>query len=218
MRKEVIGDATLYLGDCLEILPTLDKVDAVVTDPPYGIGGMVGGYGRGGRTIQNDESIDVCRDALLGCWALIERGIVAAFYSCRISPVFFSATSGMNYMGELIWDKKAPGMGQQIRYQHENIALFSKGGAELASTIFSVLNHYRCGDVHPHEKPVLLMEYLVDMVQGFCVLDPFMGSGTTGVACANLGRKFIGIEIEPKYFEIACERIEAAQAQGRLFA
>src|SRR5690606_9161061 len=74
--------------------------------------------------------------------------------------------------------------------------------------------------VHPTQKPEKLIEHIVKISSkpGGAVLDPFMGSGTTGVACANLGRKFIGIEIEPKYFDIACRRIEAAYAQGRLFA
>lgn len=73
------------------------------------------------------------------------------------------------------------------------------------------------GFVHPTQKPVKLMEFCIGLVEGL-IFDPFMGSGTTGVACANLGRKFIGIEIERKYFDIACERVEAAYAQGRLFS
>jgi site-specific DNA-methyltransferase (adenine-specific)/modification methylase len=73
--------------------------------------------------------------------------------------------------------------------------------------------------VHPTQKPVKLMEWCLSFApDADSVLDPFLGSGTTGVACANLGRRFIGIEINPKYFDIACTRIEAAQAQGRLFA
>ena len=80
-----------------------------------------------------------------------------------------------------------------------------------------VVRHGRSGNsLHPTEKPLSLMQEVVSWTDGR-VIDPFMGSGTTGVACANLGRKFIGIEIEPKYFDIACERIEAAYAQGRLF-
>jgi DNA modification methylase len=71
---------------------------------------------------------------------------------------------------------------------------------------------------HPHTKPVSLMEFLVRLTAAETVLDPFMGSGSTGVACANSGRKFIGIELDPTYFQIACERIAAAYAQGRLFA
>jgi DNA modification methylase len=74
------------------------------------------------------------------------------------------------------------------------------------------------GRQHPHQKPVTLIESLLAKLPDKTILDPFMGSGTTGVACANLGRKFIGIEIERKYFDIACERIAAAYAQGRLFA
>lgn len=216
-RKEIIGDCTLYLGDCLEIMPTLGKVDAVVTDPPYGIEDIVGGYGREGRTIQNDTTLTVCHDMLNMGTVFYNDVWVACFYSCRVSAEFFQGVVGVEYFGEVIWDKKVPGMGRGIRYQHENIAFFKKGTPSKLKDTFSVVRFLRCGEEHPHQKPNALMEFLCDVVPGETILDPFMGSGTTGVACVNLGRKFIGIELEPKYFDIACKRIDQATRQGKLF-
>lgn len=212
-----IGCATLYEGDCLEVLPTLGTVDAVITDPPYGIESLVGAYGRGARNIAGDASLDALEDALITLneyhsdfWALV-------FYSCRVSPAFFALQHGLSYFGEVIWDKVAPGMGNPLRYQHENIAIFKKGAPCAMEPTFSVLRAYRAGDVHPHEKPLSVMRRVCEILDANVILDPFMGSGTTGMACASLGRKFIGIEIEPKYFDIACKRIEDAYAQPDMF-
>jgi DNA modification methylase len=218
MTPTIIGNATLYLGDCRDILPTLGKVDAVVTDPPYGIEDLVGGYGRAGRTIANDRDLTVCHQALKLSAECLDDGYLLAFYSCRVSPSFLGGLPGnTRYAGELIWDKKAPGMGGPLRYQHENIAILTVGAPQPMGAIFSVLPYYRQGVVHPHEKPVDLMKKLLGAFPSETVLDPFMGSGTTGVAAVQMGRKFIGIEREPKYFDIACKRIEQAQRQGDLF-
>ncbi len=197
--REQIGDATLYLGDCLEILPTLDKVDAVVTDPPYGIG-LAGKpirqkFERAGwdDSTPSDELIGLC----------ISKGDEAIIWGVN----YFSLPPSK---GWLLWDKLQP----------EN---FTLAMAELAWTnIDRPIKMYRkhpasYDKFHPTQKPHDLMEWCINYTSGNIILDPFMGSGTTGVACANLGRKFIGIEIERKYFDIACERIEAAYSQGRLF-
>ena len=206
MEKVEIGDAILYHGDCMDILPTLDKVDAVVTDPPYGIA--------------NDH----LKPSKQGEWA--------KHYSERITwddqaPQMAIERAnqladqiivwGGNYFdlppqrGWLIWDK---------------MQKHSSGHAELAWTNLNIpiRNYEYCraqlaseGKSHPTQKPLPLMEWCVTLTSGQTILDPFMGSGTTGVACANLGRKFIGIEIERKYFDIACERIAAAYSQQRLF-
>jgi len=207
----IIGNATLYLGDCIEILPTLDKVDAVVTDPPYGIGSNHSGGGGGKLStwkFHPDETMS---------WNAEPPKIVETFPSLAGEVVIW----GGNYFNLppakcwLLWDKKQPDT-------------WSTAQAEMAwSNLDRPVRTYRLaqceaaieyrGKQHPTEKPLSLMEWCFKWVKGKSILDPFMGSGTTGVACANLGRKFIGIEIEPKYFDIACERIEAAQAQGRLF-
>ena len=198
-----IGDATLYHGDCLEILPTLDKVDAVVTDPPYGLGSrMDGGAGEWSKHWRKAPEWDKC----------LAQGVEA------LPQTALAIIWGGNYYelpptrGWLIWDKMQDHSSGHAELAWTNIdipiRLFRYARAQLASE----------GKVHPTQKPLPLMEWCISWLQASqSILDPYMGSGTTGVACANLGRKFIGIEIERKYFDIACERIEAAYAQGRLF-
>lgn len=212
-RVEKIGDATLYLGDCRDILPTLDKCGLLFTDPPYGTA-FVGGYNRQGAQIAGDEDLSSTEAAIALSGPLCPAGAVV-FYSPRMSPEFYAMRHGLKYSGQLIWDKTIPGMGGDLRYSHENIALF--GDLIFSTAIFSIFRHFRDATEHPHQKPLGLIMRLLAAFESEAVLDPFMGSGTTGVACANLGRKFIGIEIEPKYFDIACRRIEEAYRQPRLF-
>jgi site-specific DNA-methyltransferase (adenine-specific) len=210
MRMEIIGDATLYLGDCIEVLPTLSGVDAVVTDPPYGIGWRTPVSPRrpkSGWTIIGDaEAFDPLPWLR---WPCIMWG--ANHYASRLPDA----------AGWLIWDKRngmPPNDQSDCELAFSNIngsaRLFRKtwngGGSLLAEN-----GPERA--IHPSQKPVELMVWCVGMTVGM-VLDPFMGSGTTGVACHRLGRRFIGIEIEPRYFDIACRRIEQAQRQRDLFA
>ena len=217
-EKVIIGNATLYCADCMDILPTLDRVDAVITDPPYGIDPTGAGYGRSGISILGDKDLTVCHAALAASFKVVSDGLAIVFYSDRVSPQFHGGDfGGWLYRGGAVWDKKAPGMGAGLRYQHENIAFFSTSVATKMPCIFSVLSHYRCAEEHPHQKPCGLMIELLQSFFAKTILDPFMGSGTTGVAAIQLGRSFIGIEREPKYFEIACKRIEQAVAQGQLF-
>ena len=209
MRVEQIGDATLYLGDCLDILPTLGKVDAVVTDPPYGIaekwkGGFSTKHGWGKA---KDESVirnewdgrPLDRDALRIVLAAAREHIIWGGNYFELPPS----------RCWLVWNKPERG--------------FTLAEAELAWTNRdNVVRVFDCprsepDREHPTQKPVALMSWCVQKTSGV-VLDPFMGSGTTGVACAKLGRKFIGIEIHEPYFDIACRRIEEAYRQPRLFA
>jgi DNA modification methylase len=199
-------------------LREIASVDTIATDPPYGIEDQVGGYGRGGRTIANDKTLDVCHEGLRLAADKVGCGYIAAFYSPRVTPAWHAeATLDAIHAGELCWDKKAPGMGAGLRYQHESIALFRRGDAPDLGPIFSVLPYYRVGEVHPHEKPVPLMKRLLIALGGSSVLDPFMGSGSTGVAAVELGRTFVGIELDDAYFDLACQRIEAAQKQTSIF-
>ena len=214
MRVETIGDATLYLGDCREILPTLGKVDAVVTDPPYGISHTSNWASSWQKTqIANDYDTTA-------------RDLVLDMMPCAAALVFGSwkAAKPKGTHTVLIWDKgDAAGMGALSipwKPNHEEIYVIGKGFA--GSRDSGVLRHTQVswemmGRLHPHSKPVSLLCDLVRKVCGNTILDPFMGSGTTGVACMKLGRRFIGIEIEPKYFDIACRRIEEAWKQPRLF-
>ena len=184
----VIGNATLYHGDCLEILPTLEKVDAVITDPPYGIDYPPSPF-------LNFEDV-----IIWGCnnYLLTGRGDILVWDK--------RGWKDINMIGdpcELAW-KKTCGR------SHVDIKRLLHGGVINADSTRGN-NQQR---VHPTQKPVALMEWCINKCDNpimEVVLDPFMGSGTTGVACINLGRKFIGIEIEKKYFDIACERIEQAQ-------
>ena len=212
MRIETIGDATLYLGDCRDILPTLPKVDAVITDPPYGTENGIG-YGRAHTKILNDSDLSVVEVALDLARPLCD-GNALVFYSPRVAPDFHRATASYRWGGGLVWDKKAPGMGGGLRYQHECIAVF--GDVKRIKGAFSVLRHYRDAQEHPHQKPDGLMDALIGCYEAQTILDPFMGSGSTGASCARLNRQFIGIELDPRYFDIACRRIEDAQRQGRL--
>jgi DNA modification methylase len=220
MRKEVIGNAELYLGDCLEILPTLPKVDAVITDPPYGIAWKRGvNHARASKAhkgIANDEDTSA-RDEMLSA----VHGLPAAVFGSFYAP-FPEHTKQV-----CVWQKPPDSglVGSVTGFRRDAEPIFLVGPWPVRSVERSSVFRTMRGQSgittetgHPHTKPVELMAQLIELAPGRSVLDPFMGSGTTGVACVNLGRKFIGIEIEPKYFDIACERIENAQRQQRLFA
>jgi site-specific DNA-methyltransferase (adenine-specific) len=216
-REERIGGQRLLLGDCLEIMPQLGKFDAVITDPPYGIE-TPSGYGRDRRKIIGDSSTEAMRKGIAGAFAIMPRGIGVVFYSARNTPAVMAALPAENYFGEVIWNKRIPGLGAQLRYQHENLALFSFGGAKPKGPFFSLFSTVSYDHVHPHQKPLALLRYVLN----FCdpadtVLDPFMGSGTTLVACQKLGRRGTGIELDPDYFEIACKRVDEATRQPDLF-
>lgn len=203
-RVEKIGNATLYLGDCLEVLPTLPKVDAVITDPPYGIGFAAQPTKWQRRAGKAAEDWDNATVDIVGSLPAMAPAIIWGGNYYRLPPS----------RGWLSWFKPdaPPSMG------HFELAWTSldRTARQLAVSIGET-NPERAG--HPTQKPLRLMEWCLGFFpDASTILDPFMGSGTTGVACMNLGRKFIGIEIEPKYFDIACRRIEDAQRQARLFA
>jgi site-specific DNA-methyltransferase (adenine-specific) len=227
MTPVTLGNATLYHGDCLEILPTLGKVDAVVTDPPYGIS-YISAWRKCGPTemLQNDDSAPVESVAMLaeliadtGALYLATRFDVAAQWNEAIRD------AGLTLKTPIYWDKGNHTSGDlegDFGAQVEIFLFAHKGRHKLRGKRLANLWHIPrdvAGD-HPTPKPVPLMERMIGVStdDGQTILDPFMGSGTTGVACMNLGRKFIGIEIEKKYFDIACERIDQAQRQARLFA
>jgi len=200
-RREQIGDCTLYLGDCREILPLLPKVDAVVTDPPYGISYQKGTGGKGKHTVRNIEAIAGDTEPFdptpwLGFDEVILWG--ANHYASRLPHGRW-----------LAWDKLA-GMPEFDSFSDVEFA-WRKGRGK--DRIFNHLWKGICKESekggkerwHPTQKPVALMIWCIEQLPATCrtILDPFMGSGTTGVACVKLGRRFIGIEIEPKYFDIA---------------
>lgn len=205
-RTERIGDATLILGDCSEVMPTLARVDAVVTDPPYGIG-QDGGRGHrlssrakvqarkgwdGGRP--EAELFDMLRR--LSDEQIIWGGnYFADILPPRMGWLYWQKLIGGDFSdGELAWTSRERAL-KEFSYRKTN--------AEME---------------HPTQKPVALMKWCLGFVPAArVVMDPFMGVGSTGVACVQMGRSFIGIERDPDYFDIACRRIEEAYRQRDLF-
>jgi DNA modification methylase len=212
-RIETLAEGvTLYLGDCREILPSLGKVDAIVTDPPYGLGKKwTGGKGKHRSWHLHHESgmqwdartVDyVTKFPEISRECIIWGGHLYDLPPCR---------------GWLVWDKL-------------NQSFITTGDAELAwSSIDQPIRLFRYSHndqmneepfrprEHPTEKPIGLMRWCISQSESGTILDPFMGSGTTGVAAVKLGRRFIGIEIEERYFYVACRRISEVLKQPDLF-
>lgn len=213
-RKEIIGNATLYLGDCRDVLPGIGEVDAVVTDPPYGIGEAAGkNASRTKLAVAKDYGDDAWDNAPVsddlmaavraaGRWNIIFGG---NYYACAPTSCWlvWDKENGANDFAdcELAWTN-LPKAVRRIRFMWNGML---RAGGEAR------------GD-HPTQKPIGVMRWAISQLPGpnRVILDPFMGSGTTGVAAMHLQREFIGIERELKYFDIACRRIEDAQRQGRL--
>jgi DNA modification methylase len=211
--KVEIGDATLYLGDCAEILQTLDKVDAVITDPPYGINenskkvasrgklALPKDYGNfdWDKTPPSDELIELIRT----------KGNHQAFFGGNyftLPPtscwLVWDKLNGDNDFAdcELCWTNWHKAV---RRLQWRWNGMIRQGNEER---------------YHPTQKPIGVMKWVIELCpKSETILDPFMGSGTTGVAAIQMGRKFIGIERELKYFDIACKRIEQASRQVDMF-
>lgn len=246
-RVETIGNATLYLADCREVMPGLEA-DIVVTSPPYNMGLIPGGNGRGmyapgannkggrfrdGYGIHSDalpqaEYDAWQRDCLQMMWQCARLGV---FYNHRprvehgVLRTPLSGDYGIPLRQIIIWDR---GTGIDVNLRHfctrqEWIMVFAKPVMMLVDHAASGRGDvWRLGvetdkNGHPAPFPVALPETVLrSILNGHSVLDPFMGSGTTGVACARTGHKFIGIEIEPKFFDAARRRIEASQRQNEM--
>lgn len=211
-RIEQIGDCTLYLGDCLEILPTIGKVDAVVTDPPFGVGNFVQTTGRlKGRGVNIGKTV--------------------TWNDSPPEPEFFELIKkiskhriiwGANFFncfedrgGAIVWDKVQP-MPNFSKADIASCTHYQK--TEIVRIPWTNFEVGRLAETdHPCERPVALYVWCIKYLPApQLIMDPFMGSGSVAVACIKLDRKFIGIEREPKYFDIACKRIEKALSQPRL--
>lgn len=204
MTPVVIGNAQLYLGDCREILSDLQRVDAVITDPPFGLGekmqGGTWGAKQGFKEMLEWDASAPATDLLL---------LIASLGKCAVMW-------GGNYFGLppsrgwLVWDKAnaVPTMAD-VELAWTNLDRPAKRFRGLVG---------RSEFGHPTQKPLDLMLWTIAQTGNpQSILDPFMGSGTTGVAAVQMGRQFIGIEREPKYFDIACRRIEDAQRTQDMF-
>lgn len=209
MNPVQIGDATLYLADCLDVLPTLPKVDAVITDPPYGINAART------RNSAKDGWVDYGCDG----WDLVrpDRAIFDAMRLVSEMQVIWGGNYFTDYLPPsqqwLSWDKGQDG--------------FSLADFELAwssqDKACRRINYPRAlalkdGKQHPTQKPLAVMRWCIEQAGNpQTILDPFAGSGTTGVAALQMGLKFIGIEREPRYFEIMCERLQRVVSAPPLF-
>jgi site-specific DNA-methyltransferase (adenine-specific)/modification methylase len=213
VREVTIGNARLILGDCREILPTLSGVDAVVTDPPYGIG-------ENSRKVASRQNAAAVRDYGTFDWDTKPPvpETIAALRACSDWQIIF----GGNFFDLppsacwLVWDKLNSGDFADCELAWTNLR---KAVRRIQWRWNGMIR--RGDDVreHPTQKPEGVMAWCLEQLPDDCdlILDPFMGSGTTGVACAKLGRRFIGIEIEERYFDIAVRRITEAQRQSDLF-
>ncbi len=218
MRKEIIGDCTLYCCPAQEILSDL-VFDCFCTDPPYGIGKKTGTIG----SSRNKNSYDTFFDSP----EYIEKNIIPLIMA--MGGVRGALTPGPKMMQKypdpkdigIFYQPAACGMSFWGRTTWQPI-LFYGDDPRLGKTIdhlHYVLTEPASNKEHPCAKPQKAWNWLVNKVSlhGETVLDPFMGSGTTGVSCVNLGRKFIGIEISEKYFDVSCRRIESAVRQPDMF-
>jgi DNA modification methylase len=229
-REEIIGDCRLLLGDCLEILPTLGPVDAVVTDPPYGVGftGKVS-VQRGGSTKKNDGGYRSFEDTPENIDAVVVPAIKVAIAAAKRAAVTPGTRNMFKYPTPAdvgcFYSAAGTGVGRWGFTCSQPILFYGKdpyleaGMGSRANSLGQTYPNDANEAGHPCAKPLPQMLWLVGRTtaQTDLVLDPFMGSGTTGVACAKMGRRFIGIEIDEGYFNGACERVRKAYAQPDLF-
>ena len=237
MRIEQIGDCTLMLANCLDVIGdttwrngffVTGRVDCVIADPPYGSGLSVDFANRfknkaGSWWNNPDRKSQTRHKPIEGDKGPFDPSMIIGL---NVPTILWGANWYTSRLpdsgGWYVWDKRNGNrdvtaaewpMGEgELAW-----ANIGKGVRIFRHTWFGLIRDSERGEHHhPTQKPVVLMEWCIKKTQG-TVLDPFMGSGTTGVACVNLGRKFIGIEIDPDYFEIACRRIEEAYQQPRLF-
>ena len=229
---------TLKQGDCLELMKGLDdeSVDCVITDPPYGID-YLSSRTTNHHKLENDKDVRI--DKLYAKFLpdvkriLIKKGVLCSFSGGGKRPTTAYATleliKHLELVQTLIWSKGKTdgsfvGLGWRYRPSYETILVGAKDAGNYnfyprySSNVFVCKPHIPQKGEHPTQKPIKLMRWLIEnhTKEGDTILDPFMGSGTTGEACKQLGRNFIGYEISPDYFKIAEKRIREAETQRKL--
>ena len=244
-RARVIGRCELLQGDCTEIMAGLEEnsVDMLWTDPPYGHSNHDGDLNANLNKKRDLESKPIANDDADGMRRVLDEMLLQAARVLRDDccccccccgggggprPTFAWVAdrmdrNGLSFFHSVIWDKKNPGLGWRYRRQHEMVMIAHRSGGKLlwanddtaARNIFSMMPPRE--RQHPNEKPLGMVEHFLRLHGGGTILDPFMGSGTTLVACAKLGRRGIGIELDPEYFDIAVKRVAEAYRQPDLF-
>jgi site-specific DNA-methyltransferase (adenine-specific) len=231
MNVDTIGSATLYLGDCLEVMQSVPAMSAraVITDPPYGINTKSDGSGK------LNPWADLCNSAFWYAeWFRRARtrlrpdGCLWTFLNWRSLVTFQKAALDIGWPIEslLVWDKQCigPGGARGLRPSYELVALLCNDDFSIDNRALADVQRFKWSTVkpsgHPAEKPVALMRWLIENSSdpGDLIVDPFMGSGSTGEAAVLCGRRFIGCDIDATWVQLARGRIDAAQAQGQLFA
>jgi len=206
IKEERIGNCRLILGNCLEVMPGIGRVDAVLTDPPYGI-----------KADENPIRSKFKHKKKGWDKKRPEKEIFDLMIELSTEQIIWGGNYFTDYyppsMRWLVWDK------MQGDFSLADCE-FAWTSQDKAARIFKYSRGkaLQDGKQHPTQKPIALMEWCLGFLpKAESILDPFMGSGTTLVACAKMGRKGIGIELDPEYFEIACKRVEAAYAQPDFF-
>jgi site-specific DNA-methyltransferase (adenine-specific) len=234
-----IGDATLYLGDCMEVLPTLERVDCCLTSPPYNLGGFHQMHGNNSAKWEYDEFSD---DAPESDYQKQQIDLCNLLFSIVDGPLFYNHKNRI-VDGELVspleWMKKSAwtvhqqvvinkGSGANVDKRrffpvHEVMLVCLKNPSDkldnkdCLTDVWQVEQTNRKDVNHPAVMPLSMARRALSAVKGLSVVDPYMGSATTAIAAMQEGKRFIGIERSSKYFDIACERISRAQAQGQMF-
>lgn len=224
-RQEVIGDCVLYLADCFGMMETLHAVDVVITDPPYGETTHAGARSAHSLAASPIDFAPMTTSVFLAlCDSLVVKALRWVVLTCEWQHAANLAPAKVPLIRLGVWIKPngapqftgdRPGTGwEAVAILHRQGRKYWNGGGQHAVWVHNIEQ----GE-HPTQKPLRLIKQWVRQFSdaGETILDPFMGSGTTGVACVTLGRKFIGIEIREDYFTIACQRIEDAYRQGDLF-
>jgi DNA modification methylase len=212
VEKVVIGNATLYRGDCMEVLPTLPKVDAVITDPPYGID-------ENSRKVASRKNAAATKDYGQFDWdkapptqEVMDLVLGAGRWLALFGGNYFALPPSSCW---LVWDKLNSGDFADCELAWTN---WPKAVRRIQWRWNGMIRQGNEERFHPTQKPLQVMAWVIDLCpKADSILDPFMGSGTTGLAALSRSKSFIGIEREQSYFEIACRRIEQAQAQAQLF-
>ena len=217
-RKEVIGDCELWLGDCREVLPTLDHSSAIVADPPYGIRYRHSGKGAGFPSNRKARARRHGRIAVVGDKDGIDPSSMLSFCEVVIWGANHFADQLPASSRWLVWDKR-DGMDSNSFADCELAWCSISGAARLLRYMWNGI--CKAGEradarVHPMQKPIAVMQWSVGFTSSPIVIDPYMGSATTALASMREGRSFIGVEIDPQWFEVALRRVEAAYRQGDL--
>lgn len=220
-RKEIIGDCTLYLADCLDVLPKLSGIDAIVCDPPYGIDLTKNGQNKRQHTKKSAKWAKPYAKEFVGQqdWDILNPAVINLCHEISKHQIIF----GGNYYELpptscwLIWYKDCPSTDQaDAEMAWTNL----KKAVRVFTWLWDGFKKKKPEPtLHPTQKPESLMRWCISHLpkDTNIICDPFMGSGTTGVACVQMGRKFIGIELDEGYFNIACQRIRDAYKQPDFF-